>query len=418
MNRAAAAAPQVTCRTLEPGLLLACEPLPQRRTCTLLARMLVGVADEPAEKLGVAAIVEQTISKGTQNYDGRALADAFDAIGATWSTLSGRQSTVVSATCLPEYLPQALALVAEMLCRPTFPEDAVQVAVQHAIDDLKHMEDDPGELLRRDLHRITLGPVWGRYVGGEIETLQTITRDDVYTFWQKNYAASRLQVAVAGAIEPAKVADAVQGAFAALPAGDGPAPRAEVEIRPATHHRPKELNQQYIGISLPGVPRGDERDAVEDVLLGVLSGGMSGRLFTEVREKRGLVYWVGAWSEKLRGPGVVNLGASTTPQRCHETLEVLLRELSRAGEDITDEEVERARNGRIARLLTESDLTRARAIVLSEDLFFFDQPRGVQARIDRLRAVTTPQVRAYAAELPARPRCVATVGPAGMSNDE
>ncbi len=418
MNRIAAASRPLVCQTLESGVLLACEPLAGRRTCTLLARMLVGVADEPEDQLGVAAIVEQTLSKGTARYDGRGLADAFDAIGATWSTLSGRQSTVVSVTCLPEYLPQAVELVAEMLCRPTFPEDAVRVAVQHAVDDLKHMEDDPGELLRRDLHRITLGPVWGRYVGGEIETLQRLTRDDVHAFWQKHYVASRLQVAVAGAVEPEQVREAVGQAFAELPAGDGPAPRAEVEIRPARHHRAKELNQQYIGLALPGVPRGDERDAVEDVLLGVLSGGMSGRLFTEVREKRGLVYWVGAWCEKLRGPGIVNLGASTTPQRCHETLEVLLRELSRAGEDISDDEVARARNGQIARLLTESDLTRARAIVLSEDLFFFDQPRGVQWRIERLEAVTTQQVRDYAAELPARPMCVATVGPAEMSKDE
>jgi len=141
---------------------------------------------------------------------------------------------------------------------------------------------------------------------------------------------------------------------------------------------------------------------------------MSGRLFTEVREKEGLVYWVGAWHEQPRGKGVIHLGASTTPQRCERTYETLLRELRRVGEDLTETEVVRARDGLIAQYETEDDLTRARAGDLSDDLFHFGRPVGREAKLAALRAVTPEQVRSYARSLPVDRLCVATLGPRSL----
>ena len=103
-----------------------------------------------------------------------------------------------------------------------------------------------------------------------------------------------------------------------------------------------------MAITLRGVPKTDPQFPVEQMLLRVLAGGMSGRLFTEVREKLGLVYWVGAWHEQLRGKGIIHLGASTTPERAHKTFDKLLEELGRIAEDLTEAEVERARTGLIA----------------------------------------------------------------------
>jgi predicted Zn-dependent peptidase len=150
---------------------------------------------------------------------------------------------------------------------------------------------------------------------------------------------------------------------------------------------------------------------VEQVLLGVLSGGMSGRLFTEVREKQGLVYWVGAWHEQPRGKGIVHLGASTTPDRCDRTLETLQRELRRLGEDLTEAEVNRARDSLLAHAETEDDLTRARAGRLSDDLFHFGHPIGPEAKLDAIRAVNLERVAAYARRLPVDRVCVGTLGP-------
>ncbi len=413
MNRDAAG-PQTAFfhRLLPGGVELAVDLLPDRNTVALVFRLLAGVADEPAELTGIGHIVERTISKGTRSYDARALADAFDALGAQWGTASGRQSMLVRVLCLPEFVDQVVELVAEMMCHPTFPDEACQVAVRLALENRRHLEDDPQEVIRLMIQQLALGPLYGRHIGGEPETLQRITPELVRQHWERVYHAGRMQVAVAGPVDPEALAARIDRAWTGL--GDPrPAGRcaAELEIRPQRLHRSRDLKQQYITLALPGLPKDDPRFAVEQVLLGVLAGGMSGRLFTEVREKRGLVYWVGAWHEQLRGRGVIHLGASTTPQRCEKTYRTLLRELERIGEDLTEEETHRARNSLIAHALTEDDLTRARAAGLSDDLFHFSRPIGLGPKLEAIRAVTVEDVRDYARRLPRDRLCVATLGP-------
>lgn len=386
--------------------------LPYRDTCALNFRMLTGVGDEPDELTGIASIVARTASKGTQKYDGRALADAFDAIGAKWSMTSGRQTTIAQVLCLPEFTLPAVDLVSEMICRPTFPDEACRVAVELAQHDLKSLEDDPQSLNRVQIQRLTLGPVLGRHPGGDEQTLARINPAAVREHWQRNYHAGRMQVAAAGPVDVDALAARIDTAFGGLgrPGRDGRDPAA-VSFKPARDHRNKDLQQQYIAISLPGAARSHPDFAVEQVLLGILSGGMSGRLFTEVREKQGLVYWVGAWHEQLRGCGFIHMGASTTPERCRKTFDTLLRELRRLSEDLTEAETARAKNSLIAHSETEDDLTRARANGLADDLFHFGRPVGLAPKLAAVRAVTVAQVEAYVKRLPRDEICVATLGP-------
>jgi predicted Zn-dependent peptidase len=408
-------APQFAHRDLACGLEFAADVLPERQTVAACFRVLTGVADEPPELIGLNSITERTLSKGTRKYDGQALADAFDAIGAQWSTASGRQSTLVRVLCLPEFTLTAVELVAELLCRPVFPEEACKVAVQLAREEFKHLEDDPYELLRVESQRLTLGPIYGRNPGGEEGTLARITPAVVSEHWRRCYSAGALQVAVAGPVDVEALIERLETSFAGFGAAQrrGRAP-ADFTFSAATRRREKDLKQQYMAITLPGAAKDTDDYPVEEVLLGVLSGGMSGRLFTEVREKQGLVYWVGAWNEQPRGKGIVSLGASTTPERCRKTYETLVREIGRVAEDLTEEELERARNQWIAQSYTEDDLTRARANGLSDDLFHFSRPIGPGPKVEAIRAVTRERVVAYAERLAAAPRCVTTVGPAAL----
>lgn len=397
------------------GIEFAVERLAERDTVALVFRILTGVADDPEELTGVGMITERTLSKGTKSYGGRALADAFDRLGIQWSSVSGRQSTVLRVLCLPEFVPHSVELMAEMLRRPKFPDDAVKVNVDLARQDLKHMEDDPQDLVRVMIQKMTLGPVFGRHVGGEPDTLPRITRKAVAARWESAYGCGRMQVSAAGPVDIAALREQISAEFerfgAAQPVGRTP---VTLHLQPPRAHRHKDLKQQYIAMTLPGATRGSEDYATEQVLLGVLSGGMSGRLFTEVREKQGLVYWVGAWNENPRGCGVIHLGASTTPERCEKTFQTLLRELERVGEDLTDAETNRARDQLIAHMQTEDDLTRARAANLSDDLFHFGRPIGGAARIAALRGVTRDSVLAYARGLQRDRLCVATLGPKAL----
>ncbi len=409
------APPQFVHRQLGCGVEFAADVLPERQTVALAFRLLSGIADEPEELNGISLIVEQTLSKGTEKFNGRGLSDAFDRIGAQWGTGCGRQSTLVRVLCLPEFVEPAIELVAEMLCRPTFPAEACRVAIEHAETDLRHLEDEPDDLLRIMIQRLTFGPVYGRHVGGTFESLARITPERVREQWQRTFHAGRLQVAAAGPLEPERIAAQLDASFAGLGdsarAGRGD---AQFGFTPAREHRHKELEQQYIGLTLPGLPRSDPDFAVEQVLIGVLSGGMSGRLFTEVREKQGLVYWVGAWHEQPRGRGIIHLGASTTPERCDKTLATLLAELTRLAADLTEREVERAKNSLISQALTEDDLTRSRVGGLSDDLFHFGKPIGLGPKLDAVRGVTLARAQAYAARLPKDTLCVATLGPRAL----
>ena len=403
-------------RTLANGIELAVDHAPERNSVAVCLRMLTGVADDPPELTGIGAIVERTLSKGTQNFDGRGLADAFDAKGIQWSSNAGRVSMLVRFVCLPEFVFDAVDLVAEMLCRPIFPADAVEVAVKLAAEDLRQMEDDPQELLRIASQRLTLGPIIGRYPAGDPDAIPRITREAVVERWRNYYAAGRLQITAAGPVN----ADALAARLAASFGGFGsPEPHGRIaidtEFQPGVAHRQKELKQEYIAITMPGLPKGHAEFAREQVLLGVLSGGMSGRLFTEVREKQGLVYWVAAWHEQLRGRGAIYLGASTTPERCEKTYRTLLREIERISEDLTIEEVMRARNSLIAHAETEDDLTMSRAVGLSDDLFHFGRPVGLAAKLASVRAVTLADVEDYARGVPRDRLCVATIGPHALT---
>ncbi len=397
---------------LDCGVELAADVLPQRKTVALCFRMLVGVVNDPENLTGLSSLVERTLSKGTAQYDGRGLADAFDALGAQWSTVSGRQSMLVRVLCLPEFVPAVVDLVAELLRRPTFPEDACQVSIELAQQEWRHMEDQPFDLLRVLIQQLSLGPVLGRYPGGTLESLAAISPERMRAHWRQHYAAGRLQVAAAGPVDAEALCGQLETSFAGF-GGSQPAGRDMIghAFTPAREHRHKELEQQYIAITMPAVPRDHEDYPVEQVLLGVLSGGMSGRLFTEVREKQGLVYFVGAWHEHPRGRGVLHIGASTTPDRCDRTYETLLREVHRVAEDLTEEETVRARDGLIAQHETEDDLTRARASSLADDLFHFGRPIGPAAKLEALRRVTTDEVRRFASNLPTDRLCVATLGP-------
>ena len=150
---------------------------------------------------------------------------------------------------------------------------------------------------------------------------------------------------------------------------------------------------------------------VQQVVLGVLSGGMGARLFTEVREKQGLAYWVSAWQETPRKYGMMFLGASTTPERCDRTYRTLLSEVDRLADDIEPAELQRAITGMVANHVTRGNATRARCALLANDLFFFGRPIPIEEKLDKIRAVTVKDVQRYLHTYPRDELCVVTLGP-------
>ena len=381
---------------LDCGVELGVARMANKRAAAVEFRVLTGTAEEPADKLGLAKLIKETIDKGTAKRDGRALLDAFDEIGASLGSWTGRQATGYNCVCLPEFLDRAVELHAEFLRTPTFPEDVVSTAMALAEQELSGLEDDPPSLADKYISRQGFGPVLGRHQLGERETLSRISRDDLVRHWQSHYGAGRLVAVVTGPLEPQVVADVMERHFT----GFGSSQRsgreqADYRFEPRRTHYAAELEQEQIALCFPSAAVTDDDYPVERVLLGVLSGGMSARLFTEVREKQGLAYDVHASSENPRGLGMIFVSASCKPDRADTTFRTLLREIERLSEDLTEEELDRAQTRLIARTETMADMTRSRRNALAFDLFHHGRPVPIEERIEKIRAVAIDDLRAY-----------------------
>ena len=407
-----------TLHQLDCGVELIVQHLPNRRAVAMEIRMLAGLVNEPESKLGIAHLVEHTLNKGTENYDGKSLSDAFDEIGAGTGTWCGREATGYTSLCLPEFFERNIELHAEFLRRPTFPKEYCDVSVQLSLQELLSLEDDAQGLADKLMCKQALGAVLGRHTYGERDTLETITRDDMIGFWKDNYNAGRMILSVAGPLEPEKVAAIIQKHFVGF-GNSKQTHRNPTELRftaGTTHHR-KETEQVQISMALPGVPVTHEDYATQQVLLGVLSGGMSARLFTEVREKQGLVYWVGAWNDNPRNAGLICAGASTTPDRCKKTFETLNRELNRVGQDVTSEEIERSLTGIVVRADIRRDITRSRCVEQADDVFHYGRAVSWQEKLEKLKAVTVEDIKRYCETyIAGKDVCAVTLGPQTASN--
>jgi len=409
---------RVVHKTLSCGIEFAAIELPSRRPVAIEFRFRAGTAHEPTEALGVARLIQETIDLGTERYDGRGLSDAFDEIGASHGGWTGRESTGCHCTVLPEFVDRAVELHAEFLRKPTFPEESVRVAKELTGQELAALEDDPQGLLDKYLDARVYGPVLGRHPLGEPETVEGIDRSVIERHWQATYGAGRLQVCAAGPVEADKLAEMLERRFEGFGSSEVTGKETiAFPFGPGTVHHEKDLEQLHMGIAFAGVPLTNARFAVQRVMVAVLSGGMSSRLFTEVREKQGLVYWVSAWVESPRGAGVVFLAASSTPERSEQTLRTLGREVERLGEDLTEEEVRRASAGLVAKLTTRGELTRVRCSSLAEDVFHLGRYKPPSEKIAELRGVGVADIESFLGSVSREEQIVVTLGPKAGTSD-
>ena len=397
---------------LDCGIELGVAAMPSRRVVSMELRVLAGFAQEPADKLGLARLTTEVIDKGTAKRDGRALHDAFDELGASRDSWTGREAAMFTCVCLPEFVDRVIELHAEFLRSPTFPDDAVETALALTDQEISALEDDPPSLADKLISRQALGPVLGRHPLGEREALAQITRDDLVKHWQNVFGSGRMQVSVAGPVEPQAVAATLERCFA----GFGDAGRRGRDVidftfAPDRSHYPKDVEQEQIAICFPSAAVTDDDFHVERVLRGVFAGGMSSRLFTEVREKQGLAYDVHAASENPRGHGLMFVSASCKLERADTAFQTILREINRLSQDLTEDEVDLARSRLIARDTALADQTRSRRQLLAFDLFHYGHPVPIEERLAKIKSVTVDDLLRYLEAHPRDRLSILTLGP-------
>ncbi len=396
--------------SLPGGVRFVGERIERAQGIALALRIPTGAKDDPAEKLGLANLVTETLFKGTKHKDARAISDAFDFLGIRHGEHTGIESTTISLRFLPEHQSKAIGLLREVLSEPSFPNKECDTAKIQSVQEIKHLDDEPMSKAFVILKEMYFGTTWGHSDLGHLETVPKITRTDIQDFWKHRYISAGTIVAAAGKFDAEKLMKDLENL---LPT-EGTTRQAEFPPPPptktVTQHSVKDSEQTQIAMAFPAVSRRDKNHFAALTAVGVLSGGMSGRLFTEVREKRALVYSVGAQAASLRNAGVIYAYAGTTAPRAAETLAVLKAELRRLGDDVTTEEIERAKVGLKAHMLMDQESTGARARELLDDIYFDDRIVPMKEIIGHINAVTVDDVKNYWRSHPMEPYALVTLG--------
>ena len=406
-------------RRLSNGLDLIVEPMPGVRSAGLCWLLPAGSAAEPADLEGLGAMWSELVFRGAGDRDARRHADAMDSLGVRRDADTETYFFRFEGVMLGERVLDALPLFIDMARRPGFHEADVEPVRDLCVQAVESLADDPHErvmILAKARH--APAPL-NRSGMGRIETLERITRDDIARHWATRVRPEGAAIAVAGAVDPDAVAARLEELFAGW-AGSAPEWDITSDAERGRVHEDDDTNQVHIAV-LHDAPKESHADArLERVLASVLSGGMSSRLFTEVREKRGLVYSVNARYAGSRDFGRVAAYAGTTPERARETLDVLLAELRRLTADgeaggVTESEFRRAVTGLKSSLVMSGESTGARASALASDWFRLGRPRTLAERLAEFDAITLDEVNSYAARRTLGELTVASIGPAGSA---
>jgi len=403
-------APEI--RTLDNGIRIVIESMPGAQSIVMGMRFCFGAKDEPEDRLGITRIAEDVLFKGTPNRDARAIFDAFDNLGIRRSSTTAVEHTSFQAQMLPINFKPALELYSEFFRSASFPEQQVEIAKAITYEELKRLEDDPLQQVLYLTYQIGLGSPMGRMPLGEAETVAAITPAEVRRHWDTYCAPQNLLMSVAGGLSADAIYEAINDVFGDWH-GDAPEspPNHVITIANRNEHRQKQSEQAHIGLLYGGTPRGHELYYPAQLAIAILSGGGSSRLFTEVREKRGLAYSVAAFYRARRHGGLVALYAGTTADRAQETLDVCQNEITRLGEDITEEELTRAKTVLKGRLFTTGDLPEGRASGILEDLFLENRARSIDEIATSVDAVTIDQIKQYLEAFPPTPSTLVVLGP-------
>lgn len=405
-------------RTIELacGMPLLVEPNTGVRSAGLTWLFRGGSASDPGDRLGLCAMLHELLLRGSRSHDSRAQADAFDRLGANRSTDALTRHYRVGLSLVGERLLETLPLLVEMVREPAFGERSIGPVRELCLQSIESLADDPQE-------RCVLGakarhhpePI-NRSGYGTPEGLASVTREDLVRHWGACAVPKGSVLSVAGAVDADALADRLNELL------DGwSGTSVEPELGPAPSrgyaHETDETNQVQIVVVHDGPPEGHADAVLERVVVSVLSGGMSGRLFSEVREKRGLCYAVSCAYRADHDRGTVTAYVGTTPDRAEESLRVLRAELDRVHEAsgrITPEEFERAKVGMKSRLVFSGESTSARASAMAGDWVRLGRARTLEDVASEIDAVTLDRVNEYLGRRSLGTLTIQTVGPKAL----
>jgi predicted Zn-dependent peptidase len=409
-------------RTVLPGgLRIVTEAVPAVRAATFGVWVGVGSRDEVPALAGATHYLEHLLFKGTERRNALEISAAIDAVGGEMNAFTAKEYTCYYARVLDTDLPLAIDVVCDMITSALIQPQDVDNERGVILEEIAMHDDDPGDLVHDTFASALLGdsPL-GRPILGTVASIEALERDAIAGHYQREYVPSRTVVAAAGNLDHHEVVRLVTEAFARgirKPGEEGRplGPRiGETELRApggvAVVNRPTE--QANLVLGMPGVARTDDRRFALGVLNSALGGGMSSRLFQEVREKRGLAYSVYSFASHYADLGMFGIYAGCLPKKVDQVLDICRAELTAvADRGITTEELARGIGQLSGSLVLGLEDTGSRMSRLGKSELVYGELLSIEEILTKISAVTLEDVRTIAAEVLAAQPTLAVIGP-------
>jgi predicted Zn-dependent peptidase len=398
---------------LSTGLTVVSDAMPHLETASLGVWVGCGGRDERPDEHGIAHLLEHMAFKGTSRRTARQIAEEIEAVGGDLNAGTSVETTAYYARVMRADVPLALDVLADILADPTFDSNELGREQNVIVQEIGAAEDTPDDVVFDRLQATAFpGQPMGRSILGTPATVRSFDGAMLRTYLGRNYCGPEMVVAAAGAVEHAPIVADVERRFASFPPASPPAPEP-ARYAGGAHIEPRDLEQAHIAVALEGVPQRDPTLYDLQVFTGVLGGGMSSRLFQEVREKRGLCYAIYAFHSPYIDTGLFGLYAGTDATDAAELMRVVVDQLAAAAESIDHKEVQRAKAQMKAGLLMALESSSTRAEQLARQMLAYRRPIPIDEIVAKVDAVTVESARAAGRALIARGApAVAALGPA------
>jgi predicted Zn-dependent peptidase len=396
---------------LPNGLKVATDATEAVETVSVGVYIGVGTRQERAEANGVAHLLEHMAFKGTTTRSARQIAEEVEAVGGQMNAHTGREQTAYYIKVLKDDLPLAVDLLADILQRSTFDPEEFERERGVILQELGQAEDTPDDVIF-DHFQETAFPhqAVGRPVLGRAQIIESLPRAALVDFQLRHYGARNMVIAAAGRIDHDRLVDLVTRQFTELPSeADGAYEQAL--YKGGEYREEKELEQVHFVLGFPGVAYDDKDYYAALVLSTLLGGGMSSRLFQEVREKRGLAYAISSFSGSNLDSGIFGIYTGTGEDEVADLVPVLVDQIGGVLDPAPEEELRRARAQMKAGLLMSLESTNARMDALGSQILTYGRPLSVAELIAHIDAVDQEALMRVARRIFAGRPTVAAMGP-------
>ena len=407
---------QIQTHLISNGLTLIVEPMADVQSAAFSLLVPAGSNYDPPDRAGAAAVLCDWMLRGAGSRDSRQLSNELDNLGLQRNEGVGNSHISFTGATLAESLPQALRLYADIVQSPRFPPDQFEAARVGVEQSLRAIEDEPRQKIMVELRRRCYESPWGIPSEGTLEGVENLTAEVVRKHYERCAGPRDAILGIAGKVDVDSSIALVEELFGGWKAKL--APEFKTGTRgPAQDHIKHESTQTQIGIAYDSVAYRDADYYAAWAAVSVLSGGMSSRLFTEVREKRGLCYSVFAMLNCLRDQGRVLCYAGTTSERAQETLDVTLQELMRLKEGISADELERCKARAKSSLIMQQESSSSRASSIARDWYHLGRVTTLDEVRDKIDALTVDAILEHIAAHPAEDFTILTLGPEPLEVD-